>query len=222
MDFFGMGAPEILVILVVALVVVGPRKLPELGRQVGRAIYQFRKATQDLSNEFTREFMDVRDVVQDTRNSLPMSFKPLDQITSALNETRSTINQSLNAPITYIPPSVEQTPHPAEPPPVPEQYLPIPDPVGPPTSEAGQEPVVLEPAPRRRRRKRPLGGGMAESLDADFPTANRALGFGDEAGTLPPPPHTNGAVHHANGNGANPESPTETHGVETGAPASER
>ena len=45
---FGMGMPEILVILAVALIVIGPKKLPDLAKSLGRAINEFRKATSDL------------------------------------------------------------------------------------------------------------------------------------------------------------------------------
>lgn len=44
---FGMGAPEMLVILVMALIIVGPQKLPELGRTLGRAVNEF-KAQSDV------------------------------------------------------------------------------------------------------------------------------------------------------------------------------
>jgi sec-independent protein translocase protein TatB len=45
---FGMGMPEILVILAVALIVIGPKKLPDLAKSLGRAINEFRKATTEL------------------------------------------------------------------------------------------------------------------------------------------------------------------------------
>jgi sec-independent protein translocase protein TatB len=45
---FGLGMPEILVILAVALIVIGPKKLPDLAKSLGRAIGEFRKATTDL------------------------------------------------------------------------------------------------------------------------------------------------------------------------------
>lgn len=47
---FGIGAPELLVILVVALLVLGPKRLPEIARSLGRGMAEFRRA----SNEFTR------------------------------------------------------------------------------------------------------------------------------------------------------------------------
>jgi Tat protein translocase TatB subunit len=45
---FGIGTPELLVILVLALVVVGPERLPELGRTVGRALREFRKVQDEV------------------------------------------------------------------------------------------------------------------------------------------------------------------------------
>lgn len=50
---FGIGVPELLVIMVVALIVLGPRRLPEVAQALGRAFAEFRKATSDLSEELT-------------------------------------------------------------------------------------------------------------------------------------------------------------------------
>lgn len=53
--FGSLGVPELLLILVVALIVFGPRKLPEIGRTLGKALGEFRKATDDLKNTIERE-----------------------------------------------------------------------------------------------------------------------------------------------------------------------
>ena len=49
-----LGFSEILIIVIVALVIFGPNKLPEMGRSVGQAIREFKKATQSITNEVTK------------------------------------------------------------------------------------------------------------------------------------------------------------------------
>jgi TatA/E family protein of Tat protein translocase len=53
--FGSIGAPELILIFIVALLVFGPRKLPELGRALGKGISEFRKATNDLKVTLERE-----------------------------------------------------------------------------------------------------------------------------------------------------------------------
>lgn len=55
MDIFGVGPMELLLILVIALIVFGPGKLPEVGAQLGRIVREIRKATNEFTAEFTRE-----------------------------------------------------------------------------------------------------------------------------------------------------------------------
>ncbi len=49
---FGIGMPELLLILAVALIVLGPKKLPELARALGKGLAEFRRATEELKDEF--------------------------------------------------------------------------------------------------------------------------------------------------------------------------
>src|SRR2546427_6751085 len=71
MEIFGMGPLELVLILVLALIVFGPAKLPEIMGQVGKAISDFRRATSELSDEFNRtiqtELQETRAVIDDTR-----------------------------------------------------------------------------------------------------------------------------------------------------------
>lgn len=52
---FNIGFPEMLIILVIALIIFGPRKLPEIGGAVGKAMREFRRASSELTDELTRE-----------------------------------------------------------------------------------------------------------------------------------------------------------------------
>jgi Tat protein translocase TatB subunit len=54
---FGIGMTELMVIFVVALLVLGPKKLPGLARSLGRSLAEFRRASADIR----REFLDVAD-----------------------------------------------------------------------------------------------------------------------------------------------------------------
>ncbi|MFN3368074.1 MAG: TatA/E family twin arginine-targeting protein translocase [Thermus sp.] len=55
-----LGMPEILVILVVALLIFGPKKLPELGRSLGQSIREFKRGAQEIREELEKS-VDVRD-----------------------------------------------------------------------------------------------------------------------------------------------------------------
>jgi sec-independent protein translocase protein TatA len=62
MNFLGIGAPEMAIIAVVALLVFGPGKLPEVMGQVGRAIRQFREMTSQLSGEFEKTIAEAQEM----------------------------------------------------------------------------------------------------------------------------------------------------------------
>jgi len=49
---FGIGMPELILILALALIVLGPKKLPELARALGKGMAEFRRATDELKEEF--------------------------------------------------------------------------------------------------------------------------------------------------------------------------
>jgi sec-independent protein translocase protein TatA len=55
MNIFGIGLPEMIVILVIALLIFGPKKLPEIGRSLGKTIRSFQEASKEFENEFKRE-----------------------------------------------------------------------------------------------------------------------------------------------------------------------
>jgi TatA/E family protein of Tat protein translocase len=58
---FGIGMPELLLILGLALIVLGPKKLPELAKTLGKGLAEFRRATDDLKDEFRKMEHEVED-----------------------------------------------------------------------------------------------------------------------------------------------------------------
>lgn len=77
---FGIGMPELIIILAVALIVIGPKKLPDLAKSLGRALGEFKKATNDLKDSIyiDDEIKDVKKTVRDfNRNTHPSISKVL-------------------------------------------------------------------------------------------------------------------------------------------------
>jgi Tat protein translocase TatB subunit len=67
---FGIGMPELLVILGLALIILGPKKLPEIARGLGKAMREFRRATSDLREQFEEETRELRDVTETIREEV--------------------------------------------------------------------------------------------------------------------------------------------------------
>jgi len=61
---FGIGMPELLLILGLALIVLGPKKLPELAKALGKGLAEFRRATDELKDEFRQMEREVEDSAQ--------------------------------------------------------------------------------------------------------------------------------------------------------------
>jgi sec-independent protein translocase protein TatA len=70
-----IGMPELIVIFVIALIIFGPRKLPELGRSLGKGINEFKRASNELKNTFEEE-VRVEEQRSGDRQRAPESSKP--------------------------------------------------------------------------------------------------------------------------------------------------
>ena len=76
---FGIGVPEMILILAIALIVIGPKKLPDLAKSLGRAMREFKKATSEF-----KETMDLDGDLKEVKNA----FEDInDDIKGSLTET---------------------------------------------------------------------------------------------------------------------------------------
>ena len=66
---FGIGMPELIIILVIALIVIGPSKLPDLARALGKGMAEFKKATQDIKESLDAD-EDFKQAKQDLVDSV--------------------------------------------------------------------------------------------------------------------------------------------------------
>jgi len=71
--FGSIGMPELIIILVLALIIFGPRKLPELGRSLGKSLGEFRRASNELRSTLEEEIR-----VEDQKTTTPNPATPAD------------------------------------------------------------------------------------------------------------------------------------------------
>ncbi len=69
-----LGVPEMIIIFLLALVLFGPNKLPEIGRTIGKAITEFRKASSDLKETFTTEYRNLERETESIRQATTESI----------------------------------------------------------------------------------------------------------------------------------------------------
>jgi len=80
--FGSIGMPEMIIILVIALIVFGPRKLPELGKSLGRSLNEFKKASNELRSTLEEEIKveekkEQREKLQGEQNSAVSAAVPV-------------------------------------------------------------------------------------------------------------------------------------------------
>lgn len=75
---FGIGLPEMIIIMVIALIVIGPSKLPELARALGKGMAEFRKATQEI-----KDSLDIDEDFQAVKNDLADTVSGIEQTISS-------------------------------------------------------------------------------------------------------------------------------------------
>ena len=76
---FGIGFPELIVIMVIALIVVGPKKLPDLAKALGKGMAEFRKATHEIkeSLDIDEDFHEIKRDLADSMTTYGSEEEPL-------------------------------------------------------------------------------------------------------------------------------------------------
>ncbi|MBE9031641.1 TatA/E family twin arginine-targeting protein translocase [filamentous cyanobacterium LEGE 11480] len=101
MNVFGIGLPEMALIFVLALLVFGPKKLPEIGKTLGKTLRGF----QDASKEFEQEFKNATETVEEAVKEAPMkaTLEPPAQLSPAEDIPEATIAPPEAEPV-VVPP----------------------------------------------------------------------------------------------------------------------
>jgi sec-independent protein translocase protein TatA len=107
MNFFNMGPGELIFILVLALLIFGPRRLPELARDLGKAVRSFQQASQQLTGELTKEMEQATKAMDEAQQSVTGTVSEVitaagTELTAAgaaatteLKEAAATVNEGL-------------------------------------------------------------------------------------------------------------------------------
>ncbi|MBM4466782.1 MAG: TatA/E family twin arginine-targeting protein translocase [Chloroflexi bacterium] len=80
MNFFNIGTAELILIFIIALIVFGPRRLPEIGRSLGKVFNDLRKMSADFTAEMTQELSAPAEELREITQQLEAPAKELKEI----------------------------------------------------------------------------------------------------------------------------------------------
>jgi TatA/E family protein of Tat protein translocase len=97
--FGSLGMPELILILVIALIVFGPKKLPEVGRSLGKAMREFKRTTEEIKGKFeeqinAEEFKDIKNDLTDIKKEISGTL----ELPNEIKELTRDLNTPLDAP----------------------------------------------------------------------------------------------------------------------------
>jgi TatA/E family protein of Tat protein translocase len=104
MDFLGIGPLELILILVVILIVVGPARLPEIAGAIGRGIRKFREATTELS----KDFREMAEEAKDAEKEASAALEPDTELTRDLKKMAGEIKDVTREASTALEPTPEE------------------------------------------------------------------------------------------------------------------
>lgn len=110
--FGSLGVPELLLIFAVILIVFGPRRIPEIGRTLGKALGEFRKATDDLKSTIEREVRleELKKITPPSLAELTTPFESISRTEPAVESTSLRVDESTSE----SQPEISSTPTPSE------------------------------------------------------------------------------------------------------------
>jgi TatA/E family protein of Tat protein translocase len=107
---FGIGMPEMILILAIALIVIGPKKLPDLAKSLGRAMNEFKKATREIKSsiDIDNDLKDVKqsfeDLNKDVREAVEVNPLKSAKAEPPLDQAKQDENRPQEAPSASEPP----------------------------------------------------------------------------------------------------------------------
>ena len=95
---FGIGMPELLVVVGIAIIVVGPKKIPDLAKSLGKGFAEFKKATQEIKDQ-----LEIDDAIHDIKDTMNDVKEDIINVSSDDNHIRSkTGNNTKNETATEV------------------------------------------------------------------------------------------------------------------------
>ena len=95
---FGLGAGEVLIILVIAFLLFGPKQLPEVGRQVGKAVKGFKETAEDLRKSVEPEINMIQQEVKMVEQDFQASMKEAEEEINAAGQNAEQSTGLTNPP----------------------------------------------------------------------------------------------------------------------------
>jgi sec-independent protein translocase protein TatA len=87
--FGSIGMPELIIIFVIALIIFGPRKLPELGRSLGKSLAEFKKASNELRNTLEEEIRIEEQKEAAAKTTTPPPAAPVPPVEEPVHQDHS-------------------------------------------------------------------------------------------------------------------------------------
>ena len=98
MNFFNIGTAELLLIFIIALIVVGPRRLPEIARSLGKIMSDLRRMSQEFTTQMAQELNAPAEELSEVKEELKTPAKELSGIAKELRGTTKELSEIAKEP----------------------------------------------------------------------------------------------------------------------------